>query len=199
MHSSIKNSGWAVVHTSPGVTNALSSPLISQTLFCFSGTSDISPSSTEQGDLASWTQQADSPCAGTSPELRDTHWPSLTGTGQVTLSMEPLRPTEPPSQISTCALSLGCVPVRALLGKNKGQLCSSTALQCGIRDVVVDQLGDALGVAVRLFHQCHVIACAWNTAEPHRRPSLTSPEPLRALRLTTRTGSWERGWRAEGS
>lgn len=47
--------------------------------------------------------------------------------------------------------------------------------------MVVDQPGDALGIAVRLFHQRHVVACACNTAEPHMR--LTSPGPPGALGL----------------
>ena len=50
--------------------------------------------------------------------------------------------------------------LRALLGKNERQLCPGAALQGGVGDVVLDQPGDALGVAVGLLHQRHVVACA---------------------------------------
>ena len=62
--------------------------------------------------------------------------------------------------VSLCDLGHMYVPVRALLGKNERQLCPGAALQGGIGDVVLDQPGDALGVAVRLLHQRHVVACA---------------------------------------
>lgn len=88
--------------------------------------------------------------------------------------------------------------MRALLGKDEGQLRSGAALQGGMGDVVVDEPGDALRVAVRLLHQCHVVACTCNTAEPHMRLSPTFPGLPRVLRLTAMAGSWERGWRAGG-
>lgn len=72
--------------------------------------------------------------------------------------------------------SLGGVPVCALSGKDERQLSPSAALQRGVGDVVVDQLGDAFGVAVWLLHQRHVIAGTWNTGPRVR--SLADPPGL---------------------
>lgn len=76
---------------------------------------------------------------------------------------EGAEPSLPRALLGLYLCTQGHVPVCAFLGKDKGQLSPSMALQHGVGNMVVYYLRDAVRIAVRLFHQCHVVASSWNT------------------------------------
>ena len=119
IHNSTESSGRVSVRASLRVTHALSSPLMSQALSASQMQVMFLPAPLHREawhpTLSKQIHHALSPAQN----LRDAHWPVLTGTGWVALSKEPLRPTEPHSWVRSCVFSLGHIPVRALLGKNE--------------------------------------------------------------------------------